>query len=113
MEVDPRLDSNVKYDTSIRLSLLKDILSNYLDLECASSQDTLKYTQAYFLGRHEVILNQNPINLFQTPANLVICLEKTRIPENHRQSSQTREYFGDEKYYFEILWKRSFCDGSN
>ncbi|XP_065202464.1 biotin--protein ligase [Planococcus citri] len=53
LEVDPRPDSDVKYNSSMRLSLLTDLLSNYLDLECTSSQDTLKYTPAYFLGRHE------------------------------------------------------------
>lgn len=104
MEVDPRTDSNTKYDSNLRVSLLADLLSNYLSLECTSSQDTVKYTPGYFLGRHEVIFLQLVSEHAKEMSNVFdFFTEKTRISQNSRQSIKTRERFADEKRDVDVL----------
>lgn len=60
LEVDPTQyqDDESKYSAlrdsdTARLEILKDILSKQLEIDCRNSQDNIKYTPAYFLGRFE------------------------------------------------------------
>ncbi|XP_044762850.1 biotin--protein ligase [Coccinella septempunctata] len=44
----------LKDSDQARLEILKDILSNRLDIDCTRTCDRITYTPAYFLGRHEL-----------------------------------------------------------
>ncbi|XP_060532773.1 biotin--protein ligase [Cylas formicarius] len=46
----------LKESDPARLDILKDILSNHLDLDCGNPNPVPDYTPAYFLGRHDLKL---------------------------------------------------------
>lgn len=56
-EDDEKKFEALKDSDPARLEILKDLLSNHLELDCTNSE-SLSYTPGYFLGRHEVISNK-------------------------------------------------------
>ncbi|KAJ8916594.1 hypothetical protein NQ315_000238 [Exocentrus adspersus] len=63
LEIDPNEyedDENkfaaLKDSDQARMEILRDILSNHLEMDCATADD-VAYTPAYFLGRHDLKLN--------------------------------------------------------
>ncbi|XP_015836200.1 biotin--protein ligase isoform X2 [Tribolium castaneum] len=64
LEIDPDVYENDedKYrellsSNEARLEILKDIISNHLDLVCDESLGTVEYSQGYFLGRYDAKMN--------------------------------------------------------
>lgn len=76
LEIDPNEyedDENkftaLKDSDQARMEILRDILSNHLDIDCTSAVD-VTYAPAYFLGRHDVSF---------TVSILTPCLEEEEI----------------------------------
>lgn len=63
MEIDPTeyAEDEKKFEAltesdQARLDILKDLLSDHLDLDCDNDEETPEYTPAFFLGRHDLKL---------------------------------------------------------
>lgn len=65
-EEDERKFEALKESDKARLEILRDILVNRLDVDCAPSGGDVKYEAGYFLGRHDVINKRfNELNVFK------------------------------------------------
>lgn len=61
-EVEESKYNALRQSNTARLEIFKDLLSTHLDVEVSSEhQSQVDYSPAYFLGRHEVILNLKKI----------------------------------------------------
>lgn len=54
LEIDPHLNIEVHSSTEDRYSLIKDLLSTHLELDCVSCDQEPKHTFAYLIGTEHV-----------------------------------------------------------